>query len=374
MVVDPARQTLARAYAYQRLGMRAISLLVGASALLMLGPLGGAVDLRAFVEERTGVWPLQVGLFFALLGLAWIVANAPLTYYRGFVLPHHYRMSNQTLGRWLVDLVKMLSIGTFLGAGAIEALYFLLRQTPSTWWIWAGIGYLLFALLLSALAPLLLLPLFFRLQPLRDPTLAGQVVQLADRAGARVSNVCEIDLSSKTPAANAAVIGLGKTRKIVLGDTLLREFAPDEIAVVVAHELGHHVHRDLGRGLAVESVLTVTGLAVSNVALHAAAGHWHFTGVSDLGAFPILAAALGLWNAASGIVVRAHSRRVEAAADAFSLSLTGAVEAFTTSEIRLTNQNLAWYRPPRWIEVLFYTHPAPWRRVAMGESYLGGAA
>jgi STE24 endopeptidase len=182
--------------------------------------------------------------------------------------------------------------------------------------------------------------------------------------------VREINLSAKTPAANAAVVGMGKTRKIVLGDTLLEEFSRDEVEVVVAHELGHHVHHDLAKGLALDAALSLPGFLLADVALHLAVRSWHFAGVWDLGAFPVLALTFGVWSAVSAPLARAHSRRVEASADAFSIALTGKGQAFVDGEIRLTNQNLAWFHPPTWLEALFYTHPAPWRRVAMGEKHL----
>jgi STE24 endopeptidase len=185
-----------------------------------------------------------------------------------------------------------------------------------------------------------------------------------------VREVCHINLSSKTPAANAAVIGLGRTRKIVLGDTLTASFSAPEIEVVVAHELGHHVHRDIPRGIVLEAAALFVSFFVVNLALYAAASRWNFTGVWDLGLFPVLAFVVGACGSLTSVLTRAYSRHREAAADVYSLTLTGKGTAFVNSEIRLTNQNLAWLHPPAWVERLFYTHPAPWRRIAMGESFL----
>jgi STE24 endopeptidase len=319
------------------------------------------------------VWPLQVLLFFAILGAAFAIIETPIAFYSGFVLPHRFGQSNQTRRDWLKDLAKGGAVAGLLGVVSVEVLYGFLRATPATWWVWTGVAYTALAVVLTTVAPVVLLPLFFKLSPLRDQQLAGDIEELARRAGSAVQDVCELNLSSKTPAANAAVIGLGRTRKIVLGDTLLDRFPGDEVEVVVAHELGHHVHGDLVRGLALSSVLTLAGFAAANVVLHAAVGYWHFRGAWDLGAFPILAASLGVWGAATGAVERAFSRRLEANADSYSLHLTNLADAFVRSEIRLTNQNLAWYKPPALLEALFYTHPAPWRRVEMGERYARSA-
>jgi STE24 endopeptidase len=369
--LDSSRQVLAQQYALDRLKARAVSLAITILTLAILGPAGAAVGLRNWTDTSTHVWVLQILLFFGVLGIAASLVTTPLTYFRGFVLPHRYGQSNQNLREWLLDLFKAMLIGGVLGGITIVFLYILLRLDHTTWWVWAWLGYTFLSLVLATLAPLVIVPVFFKLQPLRDPSLGEEILRLAKKGGTHIRDVREINLSSKTPAANAAVIGLGTTRKIVLGDTLLEEFPREEVEVVVAHELGHHVHQDLGKGLVLDAALSLVGFAIAGVLLSAATTHWHFQGVWDLAAFPLIAVILGIWGSLTGVVTRAYSRRREAAADAYSLSLTGLGEAFRNSEIRLTNQNLGWFRPPIWMEFLFYTHPAPWRRVAMGDSYLG---
>jgi STE24 endopeptidase len=368
--IDEDRQRLAAEYARLRLRLRAVSTLLSIAALLILGPLGLAPWLRDVVEHATAVWPLQVALFFFVIGAAWSFVQLPLVYVGGFRLPHRYGLSNQTLREWIADMLKGAAVGVVLGAIAVEALYGFLRLTPATWWIWTALAYTVLSVVLTASAPVLILPLFFKLQPIADEDLVHSIRTLAAKAGTQVRDVCHINLSSKTPAANAAVIGLGRTRKIVLGDTLTSAFPVDEVEVVVAHELGHHVHRDIARGVAMESAGLFAGFFLANLALHAAASRWASAGVWDLGLCPVLAATLGIWESLSGIAGRAYSRRRESAADAYSLRLSGQAQAFINSEIRLTNQNLGWLRPPAWIESVFYTHPAPWRRIAMGERFL----
>ncbi len=370
LAIDEDRQFLAIEYSRIGLRLRALSAMLSFAAILILGPFSGALALRDSVDRFTGIWQLRVLLFFAVLGIASGILELPLTYFRGFVLPHRYGLSNQSLRQWLADVAKGAAIAAVLGIGTIEVLYGLLRLAPDAWWIWSGILFTLFTVVLSALAPVLILPLFFRLKPLADPGLAAAVLALAQRARTHVASVCEINLSSKTPAANAAVIGLGATRKIVLGDTLIESFPRAEVEVVVAHELAHHVHRDVTKGLLLDSALSIAGFYLANLALHAAARHWRYAGVWDLGALPILAATLGIWGALSGVLGRWFSRRMETAADAFSLQLTDYGVAFVNSEIRLTNQNLSRLRPPLLQESLLYTHPAPWRRIAMGQQYL----
>lgn len=367
MQIDSESQVCARRYALVRICLRGVSGALSLAGLALLGPAGLATVLR---DATSGLaWPLQVAVFFATLGVAAFLLTLPLTYYRAFVLPHRYGLSNQTTRGWLADLLKGAAIGAVLGGLSTEVLYALLRLNPDWWWVWAAIAYALLSVVLTLVAPVVILPFFFRLRPLRNHALRAAISGLAARAGAQVAEVCEINLSGKTRAANAAVVGLGLTRKIVLGDTLLDEFPPEEIEVVVAHELGHHVHRDLAKGILLGACLSVFGFGITAGVLKLAAARWHFAGVWDLGAFPALAASLGIWRAASSVTERAFTRKMEAAADAYSLELTGLGASFVASEVRLVNQNLAWLRPPRIVELLFYTHPAPWRRIAMGEAY-----
>ncbi|MGH2444158.1 MAG: M48 family metallopeptidase [Chloroflexota bacterium] len=372
LAIDPARQVRAREYALLRLRLRGVSLILTVVVLALLGPAGWAVDLRDWTAEQT-IWQLQIAEYFAILGFAAAVTQMPLLYYRGFVLAHRFGLSNQTLQAWALDLAKGAGLSAVLGAVSIEVLYGFLRLSPDTWWIWTALIFALFSVVLSALGPIVILPMFFHLKTLSDPELAAAVLRLANRAGTMVAGVREIDLSSKSSAANAAVVGLGRSRRIVLGDTLLSQFPRDEVEVVVAHELGHHVHGDLLKGLGIDAVLTICGFLVTNLLLHLAVSHWAFAGVWDLGALPILAVLLGLTGSLSGLITRAYSRHIEVSADAFSLDLTGLGRAFVNSEVRLTNQNLGVLHPPRWVELLFYTHPAPWRRIAMGTRYLSGS-
>src|SRR5262249_14714293 len=163
----------------------------------------------------------------------------------GFVLPHRYGLSVQTRRGWAADYVKGTLLGvaqTLLIAAPVVAL---LRLSPDRWWLWAGLCLALFGVVLANLAPILIVPLFYRLRPLADDELGTRLERLASGAGARVRGVYVMDMSRRTRTANAALMGIGNTRRIVLGDTLLEAFPADEVVAVLAHELGHHVHHDL---------------------------------------------------------------------------------------------------------------------------------
>ena len=189
-----------------------------------------------------------------------------------------------------MDTLKGILVSGVLGLLVMEIIYLLLRLSPDAWWLWAAAFLLLFTVVLSNLAPVLILPLFFKLTPLEDTELVRRLKALAERAHTRVSGVYSINFSSKTTTANAALMGLGNTRRIALGDTLLTNYGVDEIETILAHELGHHVNRDIPLGIAFQSVVTLAGLYLAQLAMQLGVQAFGFSGVGDIAAFPIFAA------------------------------------------------------------------------------------
>lgn len=331
---------------------------------------GASLQLRRGLSQVTDSPPVLVALYFAFVGLIYSIVGLPLVYASGYALPRRYGLSTQTALAWLVDWLKELPITAVFGLAVVEVMYALLRLLPSLWWL-ATAGILLaFNVLATFVAPVLLVPLFYRLTPIEQGELAARLAVLASRAGAEVRGVFRMDMSRRTTAANAALVGLGSTRRIVIGDTLLDRFTSDEIEAVFAHELGHHVHRDIGRLVAAQAALSLIGLFAVSLLLDQTASSMGFDGLSDVGAFPLIALGLFAFGIATAPLSNALSRRVEAEADAYALETASVPSAFVSAMRRLANQNLAEYRPERWAEILLYSHPAPFRRVEMGEQYL----
>ncbi|GAI42334.1 unnamed protein product, partial [marine sediment metagenome] len=168
------------------------------------------------------------------------VLSAPLSYYRGFVLPHRYGLSIQTLGGWLGDEAKSGVLSLLFGTGIVAAVYWFITSFPQIWWLLTWGIVVLLSLILTTLAPILIVPLFFKMKSLDDEELKLRLEKLAQRAGSRVRGIYTIELSSKGTTANAALMGLGNTKRIALSDTLLQQYSPPEIETITAHELGHH--------------------------------------------------------------------------------------------------------------------------------------
>jgi STE24 endopeptidase len=367
--LDAERQQKAKEYARIRRRLLLVDLALGAAFVLVWLLSGASLGLRNQVMALTNQPLLAVALYAAVFGAAYGVLDAPLSYYSGFVLPHRYGLSTQSLRAWLWDQVKGAAIGGVLGLVLLEVMYVLLRASPDWWWLWTALVMLFFSVILSNLAPVLIMPLFYKFVPLDDADLAARLTRLSEQAGARVRGVYRFDMSSKTVQANAAVVGLGNTRRIILGDTLLESFSSDEIETILAHELGHHVHGDLGKGILVGSALTLIGLWLAGWALNWGVAAFDLAGLADVAAMPLLALALGAFELVTMPLNNGYSRWRESLADRYALETTRKPEAFADAMTRLANQNLAEADPERWVEVLLYSHPAISRRVAMAKEF-----
>jgi len=370
--VDESRQERAREYAAIRRRLFVANLAVG--ALYCVGALasGASLALRVALQALTPLPVVLNGLFLLAFGAAYFLLTLPLAVYGGYVLPHRYGLSVQTLPAWLADLGKSTLLSGALALALMEVVYLLLARLPDLWWLVTAAVVLLVTVVLAQLAPILLVPLFYKLTPLSGSEIADRLKAMATRAGARVRGVYSINFSSKTTAANAALMGLGSTRSIVLGDTLLDRFTPDEIETVFAHELGHYVHRDIPKLVLVQSALTLVGLCAVSLFLRRGVAALGLQSIADVAGLPLLALGLGAFAVVTMPLGNGFSRHVEAAADRYALETTGKPGAFISAMVRLADQNLAEYSPPRWVEVLLYDHPALSRRVAAAEAYRAG--
>ncbi len=369
---DPERQKKAREYARKRYILYALDLIQGAAVLALFISGGLSTGLKRAIEEFAPGKGATVALYFlAFYAIYWITA-LPLAWYGGFVLQHRYGLSTQSLRSWFGDQLKALALAVILGLLAAELLYFLLARSAAAWWFWAWLAFTLFAVVLANLFPVLILPLFIPFRPLEDEELKGRLMKLAERAGTRVRDIFTLQLSAKTTAGNAALVGWGNTRRILLGDTLLRDYTHDEIETVLAHELAHHVHHDVAWGIIVQSLLNLlifwaTGRIFPFLVRIAGYG-----GVDDIAAFPILAGVMGCLLLLSSPLTAAYSRWRESLADDYAIRITGKPEAFASVMVKLAGQNLAEAFPPRWAEILFYSHPPIGKRVLKAQKWKEG--
>ncbi len=358
IALDNERQRLATRYArLQRRYWAVETGLGGAYLLLWIGLNLGPRLVRSLPASLP--WWASLLIVASSLGLPWFVLTLPLDFYTGFVLPHRFGQSTQTLAGWISDLLKGIVLAAVLGAPLLLALYVAIRQAGAAWWLWASGGFALVTVVLAGLSPVLLMPLFYKVRPLGEEyaDLRARLVRLADRLGAPVSGVFTFDMSRRTHSANAALTGLGRTRRIILGDTLLSDFTPDEIETVLAHELGHHIHADIPWSILVQTAVVLAEFGLAALGLAWAATGWGLAGPADPAALPILALLLGGLGLLTMPLSNAYSRWRETLADDFSLEQTRKPRAFADAMTRLANQNLAEVDPEAWVVFLLHGHP-----------------
>jgi len=363
--LDPERQRQAKQYARIRRRLWLVSTTLSALYALAWLFAGWAIALRDWLTMISpNPWFLVAG-FIVIFGGIYAILTLPLDYYSGFVLPHRFDQSTQTFKDWVIDQLKGLAVAAPLGLLLLELLYLALRATGDLWWLWAAGGMLVFSVLLSNLAPVLIMPIFNKFVPLGDEhaDLEERLLKLAEKANTRVRGVFKFDMSRRTKSANAALTGIGNTRRIVLGDTLIDEFTDDEIETVLAHELGHHVHNDLPLLIAFGTLTTTVGLYLASLALNWATGFFGFSGPADVAALPALGLILGAYGLVTMPLENAISRWRENMADDYALQATGKTEAFASAFTRLANQNLGEVNPENWVVFLFYSHPPLGQRI-----------
>jgi STE24 endopeptidase len=371
--LNPERQLKARELARIQRRLMLVDLGFGAAYLLVWLLAGWSHSLKTVLNVLTSNDWLLVAGFALVFGGIYSLINLPLSYYEGFVLPHRFGLSTQTLIGWIGDQLKLAAVGGALGFPVLEVIYAVLRAYPQSWWLWAAGVLLIFNVILANLAPVLLFPLFYRFTPLGEEygELERRLIALAEKAGTRVRGVYAFDMSRRTKAANAALTGLGNTRRIILGDTLLNEFSVDEIETVLAHELGHHVLKDIPLGMLFGSVSTLLSLYLASLALRWGMARFGFDGVGDIAGLPLFALVVSLFGLATMPLSNAYSRWRERLADRYALDATQKPQAFESAMTRLANQNLAEADPEPWVEMLLYSHPALSKRIAMAQKFGG---
>jgi STE24 endopeptidase len=361
-----SRREQAAALAATRRTLFLIGTGVGILAPLVLWASGFSAWLWGALQSSS-IWlalPVQVLVLTLVLGLI----STPLSYYGGFVVGHRYGLSTQTVGGWMVDWFKSTILMLILTTAAASLFYATVWAAPSLWWLLFWLEAMAAIVVLTFAAPYVLVPLFFKPKPLDDPGVVMMIEDLVTRAGTTVAGISRLDFSRRTHEANAAVIGFGQSRRVVLADTLLATFTPSEIKAVVAHELGHHVHRDVPKLMAVQGIVMLVGLAVASVIGDPLLRLIGGPPLADPAGYPLLTLGVALYGLACMPAVNAYARSVEADADTYAFDLIGDGRPFAAAMRRLADQNLGEERPPRWAEILLYTHPPIWRRIARAEA------
>ena len=376
-VADPpsSRENPERAKAYnrakQQLMLASMVLSAAGGALLIISRIPVRLNQRG--QRLTRNRFAQRSYFTIVITVFDLLASLPLSFYSGFILEHRFELSNQTKRGWLVEQGKGLLLALPFATLIANVMLEIIERWPKRWWMITTALALPFTVLLSQLAPVLIAPLFNRYETLRNRQLAERLKALAANSGINVANVMQMDMSKQTKKANAFFAGMGRTRRIVLADTLLENFTDDEIEVIVAHEIAHQAHRDLWRFVALGTVFTAAlSFAVDRIAgqiIRRFGRRIGITRMSDVTVLPLLSWLLSLVGLVLAPIQNGYSRRIERRADQYALELTNDAAAFASAMQRLGDLNLSDPNPSALVKYALYSHPPIAERIAHAERF-----
>lgn len=325
--------------------------------------LGFSLSLQNYIQSFTENSYLVFLMFVFTLGIASSILFLPVNIYTGFYLEHKYNLSNQTFFKYFLENLKSMLVGLVIGVPILLLFFYVLNKFDDLWWLVFASAMFLISVVLSQIFPIVIMPIFYKVSPLQDEELKSRISNLAKDARIKVQNVFTFDMSKNTKKANAAFTGLGKTKRIILGDTLLKDYSKDEIETVIAHELGHYKHKHIVKNIVFGTVSSFLTFFVISILYKNSLSWFDFEYITQIAALPLLslwAMVIGLIQSPIGNIL---SRKYEYEADRYAIETTRKPESFINTLNRLTNQNLGDREPHPFIEWFFYSHPSIKNRV-----------
>ncbi|MFX0182479.1 MAG: M48 family metalloprotease [Candidatus Hodarchaeota archaeon] len=359
---DPERRRLALSYTRisrrYSFGLMVISFVV--SLLILI--LKITIELRTLISKYISEEPfILIGIFFIIGFLIVNIVELPISFYLHSRLSRRYGLSKLTNFRWFRRFLKASLVGFMISFPLFEGFYWLLRTFPNTWWLWSTIIMVIITVILANLAPIILLPIFYKFEPLEEnyPELAEELIKMTQDTGVKITNAFVWRLGEIATVGNAALLGLGNTRRIIIADTMLENYTPEEIKWILAHELGHYKQHDLWKGLILGTLTTVIIFFLTHLAFIPLASFLGYpTSIGDIGSFPVLGVSFWL---ISEVLINVpslwYSRRVEQRTDTFASSLVPDFPVVKSLFIKMADQNLSDIDPPWWEKYFFMSHP-----------------
>lgn len=360
--MDENRKKLAKKYERIKLYVGISESVITLILLLLVVILGLSSRLESIVYGYTSNSYLALILFTLVLGLCFQIISFPAEYYFGFKLEHKFDLSNQSLGKWLIENLKSLLLGLVLGLPILLLFYWFLKNFEF-WWIWSACVMLLYSVILAQIAPIVIFPLFYKFVPIENESIRQRILNLCDNVGFKVKGVFSFDMSKTTKKANAAFTGIGRTKRIILGDTLLSNFSEDEIETVFAHELGHYSLGHIKKTILISTLSVFVGLYIVSALYQFTLHMFGYTSVYQLGALPLLAVISSLLGIISRPLTSLISRKFEFEADKYAIETTKNLMAFESTMEKLAFQNLTDEEPNKFVEFWFHSHPSVRRRI-----------
>ena len=337
--------------------------------LLLFIALGYSLGLQIYLSDYILNRYLLFLAFVLVIGIVSSVIFFPLSYYKDFYLEHKYDLSNQTFWKWIWEDLKGVLVSTVIGVPILLFFYYSLNTFGNLWWLPFAIILFIVSVVLAQVVPVLIMPLFYKITPLEDEELKERIKILAQDAGIKVENVYKFNMSKNTKKANAAFTGLGKTKRILLGDTLLDSYSKDQIETVIAHELGHYRKKHIIKNLIIGTVSSFLTLFLMAILYDNSLNWFGFHSIKQISALPLLA----LWGMLIGLIQsplgNILSRKFEYEADQYAIASTKKPLSFISTLEKLTEQNLGDKEPHPFVEWFFYSHPSIKNRIKAIEKY-----
>lgn len=324
---------------------------------------GGSAQLALLASYLTENNYVLIFIYIAIAGGVLYVITLPLDYASSFKLEHAFGISRQNIFSWLKDHLKRMLFSGMLNIVMILVLFLFLRISYRYWWLYAGITYFFASVILAKIFPQFIIPLFYKLTKINDPIHKERLKAIAERMGIKVIDVYIIGLGAKTSKANAAICGLGRNKRILLSDTLLEKYAPEEVEAALAHELSHYKRRHFWKLSAWALLSMLLCFLLIKFILDAAVSSHRLPHIYSVTAFPLIAFSFTAYGIISLPFMNFLSRRYEKEADSGALETTGDSRGFISLIEKLTRQNLSDPSPAFWAKLFFYDHPPASERI-----------
>jgi STE24 endopeptidase len=356
-------QSEAKKYNNVKLAISITEGIISFVLLLLFVVIGYSLQLentiRNYLSNNYGV----LIIYTISIGFIGSVLFFPVNYFTEFYLEHKYNLSNQTFWKWIFENMKETAVGSAIGFPMLLLFYFVLNYFGQMWWLPFGIVVFILSVILARIVPIFILPMFYKITPIDDESLKERIISLSNAAGMKVENVFKFDMSKNTKKANAAFTGLGKSKRILLGDTLLENYSSDEIETVIAHELGHFKKKHIIKNIITGTVFSFLTFFLIAIFYSMSVSWFGFTSIIQISALPLIV----LWGSLIGLILKPVtnflSRKYEYEADEYAVLATNKKEEFISTLEKLTDQNLGDREPQPLIEWFFYSHPSIKKRI-----------
>lgn len=362
-------QDKAKRYSSIKYSLAIIDLVYLVILLLIFTTFGISKFLARVIYEFININHLILPAYLLVVYIIYYFLDLPLNFYRSFILEHKFSLSTQEIWDWVKDQLKAGIISYIIMVILFSAFYYILVRYPNAWWLMVSAFWIFFSLIMTKLVPVLIIPLFFKYKKIADGPLRQRIISLAEKMRVKVLDVFEIDFSKKTLKANAAFVGIGNTKRVILADTLKDKYSHNEIEVILAHEFAHYRLRHLVKLVLLNSIATILSFYLIFKTSNYFLNIFGFSSLSDIAALPVIL----IYFLIFGIIMQPFqnylSRKFEKNADTLALKITGLKAAFISMMEKLSTQNLADRNPHPIIKFFFFDHPPIDERISMAKRF-----